>query len=246
MLQQPIESSPTGSRSRTIHEAIPQLFTMPLFLAMLICYSLSLLANLITLVKQTPLDAVATMLGSSGSLLAQVSGTIRTASFLLQLPGIIMVAALWLVFWTAKTNSDDRGYRIGFTIVQLVQFLRFLLALVFIPLILFKGNQLMEALHLTDSSTTTVLVVSGIVSICFLFRLMLSFWFIKETVCEKTIITQVSIFVPVLCFILSATALLLALKAQAGIETFLPSVSAILFGLYLLKYRSEMVHLSSE
>ena len=249
MHQNSIESSPASNRPKNIREAIPTLFTTPLFLALLICYSLSLLANLMGLMAQNPLDQIATtlaMFGLSGSMFAELSNSIRTASILIQLPGIIMVAALWLIFWTAKYNSDDRGYRVGFTIIQLVQFFRFLIALFIIPLLLFKAYQLLEAFNLDSSSTSMFLVLVGIISICFLFRLMLSFWFIKETVCEKTIITQVSVFVPILCFILGAASLLVALMMMSGIETYLPNVSAILFGLYLLYYRSEMVRLSSE
>lgn len=85
------------------------------------------------------------------------------------------------------------------------------------------------------------LVPAALGTIYFMFRVLITFSVMKESVCESAVIQQSSLYVPFLCFILGGISLLLQIKFGFDLVSVLNCATAILFGIYLLHYKKKII-----
>ncbi|MBQ8834423.1 MAG: hypothetical protein IJ001_05810 [Oscillospiraceae bacterium] len=253
------DANSAPSRKETLHQKIAQLFCTPLFLGLIACYSATQVISLFTLSDRNPMAYLLSILKSWGindylitGPLSQLSNTIQSVQLFLLVPCIVVAIALWIIALNAKKYGEKRLYNIGFTTIQVIKFNQMIIMGIALVLVAIKGysllNELKELLILVSLQDAekwigiakVMLVVGAIGTIYFTFRVLLTFSLMKESACETVSIQQTSLFVPIVCFILSAVSLLIQIKFGFDLVSLLNCGSAILFGVYLLNYRKVM------
>lgn len=250
----------TLSRKDRLHLEIIQLFSSPLFLCLTVCFSLAQIISLFTLSDRNPVASLVSILTDWGiydSLimepLANLSNSIQSAQLFILVPFILITAGLWIIILNAKKDGDNRWYRIGFTTIQVVLFNQLIIALFLVPIasikvwsILNAIAELAEYVNMQEiirwiTVGKVFLVPAALGTIYFMFRVLITFSVMKESVCESAVIEQSSLYVPFLCFILGGISLLLQIKFGFDLVSVLNCATAILFGIYLLHYKKKII-----
>lgn len=245
-----------------------KIFSAPLFLTFLICSTVTLIANVVlTVMGYSPMELLAYILTPGSNILASgfmgYAENAVVSQLVSTVPNIMMLAGLWIVFFNALGSSSEKGYRIGFTTVQVVRFNMFIITGV---LLLTTSINLIRWMERTSALSSLVpgykvgIILVALLIAFYNFKVLALFSFIKETVCEGTPITQTSLFVALLCIIWGGVyALVLVFRGielGAGmmamdfllpaIASVLQSVCSILLGCFVLVYRAKIKTLVTE
>lgn len=247
-----------------LHQGINTLISAPLSLALVTCYSLSLIINLLTLSDRNPVESLVSILHNFGifdqqvlSPLTQLSSTINLVQLFLLIPGIVVAAGMWTIYLDAHTKKNTRMASIGFTAIQIVKFNQFVISIVALPVIVIKGRSILDDLKDFVSPlgfqdivqwidvSKTLLVVLAIGLFIFGFQMIVSATVMKESVCNNVAIKNVSVYSAVVCLIAGIACFVFQIKFGFELNATLSGCSAILFGAYFLYYRFEMAKLES-
>lgn len=249
----------TLSHKGKLHQEIKQLFSSNLFIGLTACYSLAQIIGLFTLSAKNPIAPLVSMLNSWGVYDSQImepltnlSNVIQFAQLILLVPCIIIATGLWIIVLNAKNDGDKQWYRIGFTTIQIILFNQMVVALFFIPVVSIKIWSILNALkefaeyvNMYEMLNWIIfgkvfLVAAAIGTIYFMFRVLLIFSIMKESVCESVAIQQACLYVPILCFLLGVASVLLQIKLGGDFASMANCATSILFAFYLLDYRKQM------
>lgn len=237
-------------------------FSTPLFLALLICFTITLGVNVAAIIMHhSPMGLFSALMASGSAQLTQAFAVYGENTIISQLvavlPNVIMLAGLWIVFFNAATASNEKIYRIGFTAVQVVRFNMLIITGLMLLTLDMHLIRTIDAEGIANGLALTYkigIIVASLLIVFYNFKVLAMFSFIKETVCENSPITQISILVALFCIIWGGTYALTTVfygielgAKMIAVEFILPAaasllqcVSAILFGCYILVYRSKI------
>lgn len=253
------ESHLPQSAHERIQQIIANQFQTPVFVSMLLCFTLSLVLGFFSTLEENPIDRLLNFLYQIPFInqdflqpLKSVYNAIWGIQIVLLLCGAVTVAGFWIILWCAKTNAGARVYNIGFTAVEIVKFNQLVVSLFAIPWLATQAYRLLSKVKtyidgfVAQNIASRISILQAIVvviafgTIVYLFNTLLTFMLLKDSACTVCVNSRISIYSPVYCFVLSAIMLYAQFKIGFSIQILLSCAAMILFGIFIIQYRNEM------
>lgn len=245
----------------SLRQTITNQFHTPVFICMLICGTLTLLFGFVSFLNRNPISDLLTLLHQlplsiqeALSPLESVIAAARGIQIALLLCGTVTAAGFWIIFLSSKFNADTQAYRIGFTAIEIVKFNQLVVSLFIMPLAAIQTYNILGSVknYVGEVGLQTaasrieflriIVVVVAIGTIIHLFDVLLTFMLLKDSVCTVSVNSQMTFYSPIYCFLISAVLLYVLFEIGFNIAAILACASLILFGVFIIQYRSKMLH----
>ena len=252
-------------------QAVKQSAASPVFLAVVITYSLSLVMKLITafLPNVAAQELIYEIFGSTAifsDALSIAQGSAQVASILALIPALLGTIGLWLIYSAGHKKDYGPMNTSGFVLVQILLIIRvvmiatitLLLAVVIIPLMVSLGQYSSYYSSYSYSSYSlysTSMVLLGVVLFFLIVALIFCIIYyikasrttslIKHAACGQLLPRRVSLFVIVINFILMAFCFLGAMTSLFTLS-FFECLSSLLDGLFFLLLSIVLINLRNK
>ena len=202
-----------------------------------------------------------TLLSSEDYFISYSPFVIMIISAVCVIPDIILAIGVWLIYSAAAKRSIRSIKTTGLTIIKVITIIKFVICMIFfaamliifgfVAVIIFTGSQGIISADTEISKAAAVIFLAVTALLCAVFviyyvMLIKSLTTIKRTVSSGRPSAKVSVYVAVLsflfavCFAASVVAFLRLESIFMAISGGLHAVSFILFGVFLLVYKSRL------
>lgn len=223
-------------RKERVRKALAEIYGAPLFLAMIICFTLIQICGMLSV-------AGADMLLSSLGM-----GRVFPAAGLIVLfgPNLVIAAGMWLIYGNAKTGAEERKYQVGFTMIQVVQFNQMIVMLIGSIVLVALGWRAVDGIFAgaQETGVRIGLVLGAIGVVYYQFMMLLSVTLMKDGAMEQASNPQVSMSAAVLSILFGTVVLLIQLRFSVSLLLLLAGAYGVLQGICMILYRVRMSRLS--
>lgn len=240
---------------------VRQLLSSALVAAGAICFSLYIILYLAGVFTGETASFINTLLSSEDYFISYSPFVIMIISAVCVIPDIILAIGVWLIYSAAAKRSIRSIKTTGLTIIKVITIIKFVICMVFfavmliifgfVAVIIFTGSQGIISADTEVSKAAAVIFLAVTALLCAVFviyyvMLIKSLTTIKRTVSSGRPSAKVSVYVAVLsflfavCFAASVVAFLRPESIFMAVSGGLHAVSFILFGVFLLVYKSRL------
>lgn len=266
-------SPPAAGGESPAIRTVRELFCTPLYLAVAIGYTVTLVSNLMSLLLMgtglmsedttwvTSLTGATGWTGDAGSAMNTAVWSSLAWSVVAQIPAILVVVSLWMMYTSARDRSGAPLKTAGLTIIRVIQIITLVLVGIMMALMLvLLGLALTTASFGENSGVFTplaamalfVMVVAVVLVMLYGVRFIGTIDSFRKTIWTGTLQGSISAYVAV-CSILGGIVMvlnvLLGLLARApftALSGASSAVSGICFGIWLFHCRDEWQRLKAE
>lgn len=240
---------------------VRQLLSSALVIAGAVCFSLYIILYLAGVFTGEAVSFINTLLSYEDYVISYSPFVIMIISAVCVIPDIILAIGVWLIYSAAAKRSIRSIKTSGLTVIKVITIIKFVVCMIlfaavlfilgFEAVITFTGSQGIISAETAVSKAAAVILPAVAALLCAVFviyyiMLIKSLTTIKRTVSSGRPSAKISVYVAVISFLFAvclAASIIAFLRLESifmAVSGGLRAVSFILFGIFLLIYRSRL------